>query len=64
MPCSTIVLVTKPRLLETEKSTVQNCAEKKKKIQPGTCVDDFGTGVCLSSGKGLLLAMSDIVAEK
>ena len=36
----------------------------EKKIQPGTCVDDFGTGVYLSSGKGLLLAMSDIVAEK
>ena len=28
------------------------------------CVDDFGTGVYLSGGKGLLLAISDIVAEK
>ena len=32
--------------------------------EPGTCADDFGTGVYLSRGKGLLLAISDIVAEK
>ena len=31
----------------------------KKKIQPGSAVDDFGTGYYLSSGKGLLLAMSE-----
>ena len=36
----------------------------EKQIQPGACVDDFGTGVYLSSGKGVLLAMSDNVAEK
>ena len=36
----------------------------KKKIQPGTCGDYFGTEVYLSSGKGLLLAISDIGAEK
>ena len=65
IPCSTIVRVTKLRLLEKRKNgIVQNCAGKKIYMQPGTCVDDFGTGVYLSSGKGMLLASSDIVAEK
>ena len=36
----------------------------KKKIQPGSVVDEVTPGVYVSSGKGLLLAMSEPVAQK
>ena len=38
--------------------------ELKKIIQPNSVVDDIGTGFYVSSGKGLLLAMSEKVIEK
>ena len=36
----------------------------KKVIQPGSVVDEFALGCYVSSGKGLLLAMSEKVNEK
>ena len=36
----------------------------KKKIHPGSVVDEVTPGVYVSSGKGLLLAMSEPVAQK
>jgi hypothetical protein len=38
-------------------------ALKKLIIQPGSVVDDFGIGCYVSSGKGLLLAMSETTPE-
>ena len=40
------------------------CVALKRKIQPGSVVDEVTPGVYVSSGKGLLLAMSEPASDK